>query len=533
MSSGLSYDQLSITQNGDDVYISDPDEILAIVNDQATSNITILDFVTYSSGALTLTGTSASESLIGGVYGDTISTGTGNDTVVGWGGDDEITVNGSGSKSISGGAGDDSVTISIAGVDSLSDFSVSMDGDGVVSLTRGDDVITLTDVIDDTPTGRNLDDGSYGSGLTVGAYDYVFLDSPESWNDYGRSSMHDGSLGHTQGVVYSSGEASIVLFEEEGNGYATFHSSRVQDSGRIPVDLETTATTVYGSGVRDFVSTSTKDDTINTGAGNDQVYARQGSDTVSLGAGDDVFFLTYSALNEDASIDGGDGSDTLHFNSIQNLDAMNAPSETFSAITLNMNTLGNASGFENIVGSDYADTITGDSGANVIAGVEGSDTIYGGAGDDTLYAAYITSDTSGATYGLRSYDVSSTNHGNDSLYGQAGNDTLVGGNGDDVLDGGAGADTLTGGSGSDTFVLRSGDGGETSGQADVVTDFFDGKDIFGLDDGLLYSQLTIEQGSGDYANDTVISYEGEYLVRVVGVASNDFGEVDFEPVNIL
>jgi Ca2+-binding RTX toxin-like protein len=94
---------------------------------------------------------------------------------------------------------------------------------------------------------------------------------------------------------------------------------------------------------------------------------------------------------------------------------------------------------------------------------------------------------------------------------------LKGGAGDDLLDGGAGRDVLSGEGeavttadasydnggvdGSDTFVTRAGDGGSSEATADVITDFTDGSDLIGLD-GLTFGQLTIMQGTGDYASDT-------------------------------
>ena len=41
-------------------------------------------------------------------------------------------------------------------------------------------------------------------------------------------------------------------------------------------------------------------------------------------------------------------------------------------------------GIENVVGSNFNDTITGDNLANVLAGLGGNDTLNGGAGNDTL-----------------------------------------------------------------------------------------------------------------------------------------------------
>ncbi len=46
------------------------------------------------------------------------------------------------------------------------------------------------------------------------------------------------------------------------------------------------------------------------------------------------------------------------------------------------------SNFENIIGSNYNDTLTGDAGNNVINGGSGNDTINGGDGADTLYGGY-------------------------------------------------------------------------------------------------------------------------------------------------
>ena len=94
--------------------------------------------------------------------------------------------------------------------------------------------------------------------------------------------------------------------------------------------------------------------------------------------------------------------------------------------------------------------------------------------------------------------------GADVISGGEGDDSINGKSGSDTLDGGTGKDTMTGGSGSDTFIIRSGDGSTTLANADVITDFTDGTDLIGMD-GLNFGELTIEQGTGDYANHTLIS----------------------------
>ena len=207
--------------------------------------------------------------------------------------------------------------------------------------------------------------------------------------------------------------------------------------------------------------------------------------------------------------------------------------------------------FENLVGTTLDDTLTGDASANKIYGGKGTDTLKGGNGDDILYggitayqtgsgwsddAAYSSySGYSGSQGGGLSKSIWYQHYGDggdDQLFGQDGDDTIYGASGNDTLDGGLGADTLAGGSGIDTFVLRSGDGGNSLSTADKILDFADGTDVIGLDDGLLYSQLTIVQGTGDNANDTIISKGSEYLAILEGISVSSLSEADFTPVDI-
>ena len=97
------------------------------------------------------------------------------------------------------------------------------------------------------------------------------------------------------------------------------------------------------------------------------------------------------------------------------------------------------------------------------------------------------------------------------------------------MDGGTDADTIYSGKGSDTIILRSGDGGSSLTDADIIKDFTDGLDAFGLADGLPFGDLTIAQGTGDYSNDALISVTAtsEYLAVVEGLRASVLTEVDF------
>ena len=147
----------------------------------------------------------------------------------------------------------------------------------------------------------------------------------------------------------------------------------------------------------------------------------QGSDQNTIGNGVDFLTgfenLTGSAFDDtlagdagDNALDGGLGLDTLSY-------AAAAAGVTVSlALTTAQNT-GSAGtdtirGFERLAGSAFGDVLTGSSAANVLAGGDGNDSLDGGSGDD---------------------DVD----------GEAGDDVLIGGTGNDILRGGAGNDTAS------------------------------------------------------------------------------------------
>ena len=83
--------------------------------------------------------------------------------------------------------------------------------------------------------------------------------------------------------------------------------------------------------------------------------------------------------------------------------------------------------------------------------------------------------------------------------------------------------------------LRAGDGGGTVADADKITDFANGTDMLGLDNGLLYTDLTIAQGTGGNSSDTIISASAgsEYLAVLDGITATDLDENDFVVVDIV
>ena len=152
--------------------------------------------------------------------------------------------------------------------------------------------------------------------------------------------------------------------------------------------------TIYGTAIADHIEGSTQGDTIYSYAGNDLVHGLAGSDSIDLGDGDDLVFVKAANLTGYSKLDGGAGSDTLNFGHPES--SMGSTFQTEAAITIDLSgsSKGNATNFENIVGSRYNDTITGDSSANILIGSAGNDTITGGSGNDTIYGEA----SSGGTY---------------------------------------------------------------------------------------------------------------------------------------
>ena len=182
-----------------------------------------------------------------------------------------------------------------------------------------------------------------------------------------------------------------------------------------------------------------------------------------------------------------------------------------------------------LLGQDGSEAFGGE-GDDYLLGGAGADKLYGGNGDDILY-------------GGNRRDILFGGDGDDTLYGGDEDDALLGERGNDTLDGGDDTDTLTGGEGSDTFVIRKGDGSSGFIFANRITDFEDGLDRIGLDNGLTFSDLTIIQGTAgsytlggagstfyyDYTAHTLVRVRatGEYLLVIENTARSSINTGDF------
>ncbi|MGE8068474.1 type I secretion C-terminal target domain-containing protein, partial [Pseudomonas sp. NPDC089569] len=215
--------------------------------------------------------------------------------------------------------------------------------------------------------------------------------------------------------------------------------------------------TLTGTAGNDTLVAGDGDNILNGGDGNDILVAGAGNNELHGGAGNDLLF---SGPGNDL-LDGGIGNDTASY-----AHATAGVKVDLSLLTA-QNTLGagtdTLTGIENLVGSNFNDTLTGDNNSNIING------------------------------GL-------------------GNDVLNGGGGDDLLIGGLGNNTLTGGSGADTFEWLKGNSGH-----DVITDFTPGTDKLDLSQ-LLQGENSTAASLDDYLHFTV-SGSGASLVTSINVSA--------------
>lgn len=219
------------------------------------------------------------------------------------------------------------------------------------------------------------------------------------------------------------------------------------------INGQTVSGLIAGGQGNDTINGNNTSDWINGDSGNDFIDGKSGADILLGGLGNDT--IIGGAGND--TLNGGDGIDTISFAGGTGVTV------NLAAGTATGQGIDTFSNFENLIGTNSADTLTGDANANYIDGGASGDTIDGGAGDDTIDGGAGADSIIGGT-------------GNDSLNGGTGNsiDTINGGIGNDTIIGGQGNDLLTGGAGIDTFAYTATSPAEGN---DTITDFLAGTDF--------------------------------------------------------
>jgi len=295
------------------------------------------------------------EEVVGSLGNDTIVGDSGNNGLYGSDGND-IIEGGAGADYIDGGNGFDYVSYEHSGAGVIVNWQTGQTAGGDAT---GDGLVSIEGIIGsayaDTFT-------SYSAQET-----YLMGDGSDQINaSAGGDTINGGDGVDTIWFLSSTAGISVnLLAGSNAGGFA---------QGMIITNVENIIGTAYG-------------DTITGDAGDNAIDGYLGAD--NLNGGDGIDLLSYGTSNAGVNV--------------------NIATNAVSGGAAQGDVIAN---FENLAGSNYADTLTGSSVSNHINGYDGHDVIYGAGGSD-------------------------------SLYGSGGNDFIDGGAGADYIDGGDGSDRVS------------------------------------------------------------------------------------------
>ncbi|HEX6375690.1 MAG TPA: hypothetical protein VFZ91_08205 [Allosphingosinicella sp.] len=497
-----------------------------------------------------LTGDSADNVLAGALGDDVLSGGAGTDTLYGDGAitvdthgiggsgpivtysdvttldplaiaGDDVLEGGLGDDILDGGGGSD--TASYAHATGAMEIDL---GSGFVAGPDGSDTLISIENV----TGSEHDDLIFGDGgpntlAGLGGNDSLFgfggddtLDGGDD-HDFMRGGLGADTLLGGNGDDFLNGQAGDDVMDG-GAGFdrASFASGA---TAAVTVDLNIQGVaqdTGQGNDTLigiEHASGTAFNDTLTGNGGDNWLWGIGGNDIISAGGGNDLVQVG----NGNSTADGGLGTDTLGFPNGANITGGVTVSLLLQGAAQNtgqgMMTL---SGFENLSGSIFDDSLTGDGNDNLLAGDVGNDSLSGGAGNDTLYGdgrvAPDTHGTGGSGPIVTDADVSLLPDD-----GPAGDDLLEGGDGDDTIHGGGGTDTASYASASGAvqiFLTAGGGGAEGAAGTDTLfsienvtasafDDFVNGNALDNVIDGGDGHDLL----RGQAGNDTLLGGNGD------------------------
>ncbi|MDT9547293.1 MAG: S8 family serine peptidase [Chlorobium phaeovibrioides] len=352
----------------------------------------------------------ATEGILGSRLDDTITGGTGADVIYGGRGVDivygnagnDTLIGGSGADTLLGGAGDDRFVVNASEFTSSSQIVVSDHIDG----GEGDDTLAIEFNYTQSWDTYSIADGAVSN-----------IDSLTVWNGYYSTVRLSASLWSSLNSVSamstdSSSSYRSISFIIAGNGGDIAFDS-IEDSSKVrKISLSGTYAdidAVAESGVIYEIEIGGLFDTIEMGAGDDRLRVTSGDSAFSVIAGDGDDWVHVSGVRElDATISGGEGSDTLDIHDNGFIDISSSTLTSVDSIYYGASTI--------VVTQAQLDSLSFDgSGAkyvrtgNTIVGSasddsyegDGSGSFQGGKGDDLI--SYV--DTAVFTGNSNEYDV--------------------------------------------------------------------------------------------------------------------------------
>ena len=303
---------------------------------------------------------------------DVLVGGAGNDILRGHGGDDYL-VGGLGADDIDGTDGTDTIG-----------FDQATSG---VTVDLGAGVGTAGEASGDTYRGvENATGTAFGDSLTGGGVANVL--SGGAGNDVLRGLGGDDTLDGGDGNdILFGGAGADGLIGGRGTDFASYTDATTgitldlldaaQNAGDAVGDTFALIENLVGSNFNDTIRGGNVANEIFGRAGNDFIFGRGGADRLFGDGGNDILF---GGAGGDL-LDGGTGFDFVSY------------TDSASGIVLDVRAPGQNAGdaagdvlvrIENLVGSNFSDTIRGGNVANEILGRAGADDIHGFDGDDTI-----------------------------------------------------------------------------------------------------------------------------------------------------
>lgn len=385
---------------------------------------------------------------------------------------------------VEGGNGDDTIDASYVGdpegdrVDNAD--NLALNDDDVIVGGSGNDSISGGAGADEIYGDRiEFDPADYPSGVDGAASSFTFVnDSPISvqlyWIDAAGVAQPYGVVAPGGSIVQSTfTDANWVIVDPSSGEYLELMGNQ-PDGSTYTFDSDG-ADTIDGGAGNDTIYGEYGDDSVSGGAGNDEVYLGDGNDTFgdwSTDGGDDTIFGgagndTINAGNDDDTLYGGSGNDVL--TGASGNDTMYGGTGNDEILVTDDHENSTIFGGED-VGNGDVDTVVfsnfeSNQGVTVTATGDETGTFdFDGTVAAGTYAeieAFISQE------GNDTFNLALDNSGVlvDSF---TGNDSITTGAGDDTILAGAGADTINTGAGNDQIDLGTDSPGVTDGDADVV-----------------------------------------------------------------
>ncbi|ULP70924.1 DUF4347 domain-containing protein [Nodularia sphaerocarpa] len=293
-----------------------------------------------------------------------------------------------------------------------------------------------------------------------------------------------GNYNNSTGVLTLTGAATVANYQTALRSITYTNSSDNPNTTPRTISFQVNDGSLNSTTVNRNININNQDNVVTGTANNENFTTTAQKDIINAQGGNDTITSTFENLQQNDSLNGGTGIDTLIItggtsaNAItinsNNANQFNIPGTTIigferfdlSGFTGKIRFIGN-SGDDWIHAGAGNDNLTGGNGNDYLNGGTGADTMIGGAGNDFYYVDNVGDkitenfgqgiDTvfSTISYTLGNNLENLTLEGTSAINGTGNslNNILIGNSGNNVLNGRAGADTMIGGEGNDSYYV--------------------------------------------------------------------------------